>query len=154
MYGELTAITEPGRRFVALAEEHAADFATRAAEHDRDGTFPTENFQAMQESGFLAGPVPEEFGGLGVFSIHDMGVAMSRLARGDGSCAIAANMHLTSVHAQADCMPARRRVMMASASLITRSISSFTVGTSWMSPATMPHDQAPALTSPSFMTRG
>ena len=97
MYGELTAITEPGRRFVALAEEHAADFATRAAEHDRDGTFPTENFQAMQQSGFLAAPVPEEFGGLGLFSIHDIGVGLSRLARGDGSRAIAANMHLTSV---------------------------------------------------------
>ncbi len=97
MYGELTAITEPGRRFVALAEEHAADFATRAAEHDRDGTFPTENFEAMQQSGFLAAPVPEEFGGLGLFSIHDMGIGLSRLARGDGSCAIAANMHLTSV---------------------------------------------------------
>ena len=97
MYGELNAITEPGRRFVALAEEHAADFATRAAEHDREGTFPTENFEAMKQSGFLAAPVPEEFGGLGLFSIHDMGVGLSRLARGDGSCAIAANMHLTSV---------------------------------------------------------
>jgi alkylation response protein AidB-like acyl-CoA dehydrogenase len=97
MYGELTAITDAGRRFVALAEDHAADFATRAAEHDREGTFPVENFEAMKQSGFLAGPVPEEFGGLGLFSIHDMGVGLSRLARGDASTAIAANMHLTSV---------------------------------------------------------
>ena len=82
---------------MALAEEHAADFATRAAEHDREGSFPVENFEAMKKSGFLAGPVPEEFGGLGLFSIHDIGVALSRLARGDASTAIAANMHLTSV---------------------------------------------------------
>ena len=55
---------------------------------------------------------------------------------------------------QPDCMPASRRVMMASASAITRSMSSLTVGTSWISPATMPHDQAPAVTSPSCITRG
>ena len=97
MYGELTPTTEAGRRFVALAEEHAADFATRAADHDREGTFPTENFEAMKESGFLAAPAPEEFGGLGLCSIYDMGIGLSRLARGDASTAIAANMHLTSV---------------------------------------------------------
>ena len=97
MYGELTASTDAGRRFVSLAEEHAADFATRAAEHDRDGSFPVENFEAMKKSGFLAGPAPEEFGGLGLFSMYDMGVGLSRLARGDGSTAIAANMHLSSV---------------------------------------------------------
>lgn len=97
MYGELTPLTDPGRRFVALAEEHAADFATRAAGHDRDGSFPIENFEAMKKSGFLAAPAPEEFGGLGLFSYHDIGVGLSRLARGDASTAIAANMHLSSV---------------------------------------------------------
>jgi alkylation response protein AidB-like acyl-CoA dehydrogenase len=97
MYGELAAITDAGKRFVALAEEHAADFATRAAEHDRQGTFPFENVEAMKRSGFFAGPVPEEFGGLGLVSMHDMGVGLSRLARGDASTAIASNMHLTSV---------------------------------------------------------
>ena len=51
----------------------------------------------MKQSGFMAAPVPEEFGGLGLFSIHDLGVGLSRLARGDGSTAIAANMHLLSV---------------------------------------------------------
>jgi alkylation response protein AidB-like acyl-CoA dehydrogenase len=97
MYGELTPLTDAGRRFVALAEQHAADFATRAADHDRDGSFPVENFEAMKKSGFLAAPAPEEFGGLGLFSYHDIGLGLSRLARGDGSTAIAANMHLSSV---------------------------------------------------------
>jgi alkylation response protein AidB-like acyl-CoA dehydrogenase len=94
---ELQPISEPGRRFVALAEEHAADFATRAAQHDRDGTFPHENFDAMKQSGFLAAPVPAELGGLGLFSMHDMAVGISRLARGDGSTSIAVYMHLFSV---------------------------------------------------------
>ena len=42
----LQPLTQPGQRFVALAEQHAADFATRAVEHDRDGSFPFENIAA------------------------------------------------------------------------------------------------------------
>jgi alkylation response protein AidB-like acyl-CoA dehydrogenase len=94
MNTELQANTEPGRKFVALAEEHAADFATRADQHDREGSFPHENTEALQQSGFLAGPVPEEFGGMGVDCVHDLAVGMSRLARGCASTAIATNMHM------------------------------------------------------------
>lgn len=91
---ELLPVTEPGRRFVAIAEEHAAEFAARAERHDREGSFPFENFDDLRQSGFLAGMVPEEFGGLGVESLYDMMVAMSRLGRGDASTSIATNMHV------------------------------------------------------------
>ncbi len=94
---ELQARTGAGARMVELAEQHAADFATRAAEHDRDNTFVAENFELMKQSGLLAAAAPEEFGGLGVDSAHDITVAISRLARGCGSTAIAANMHIGSV---------------------------------------------------------
>jgi len=94
---ELQARTAPGARMVQLAEEHAADFATRAADHDVNNTFVAENFELMKQSGFLAAAAPEEFGGLGVDSAHDITVAISRLARGCGSSAIAANMHIGSV---------------------------------------------------------
>jgi hypothetical protein len=50
----LQALTQPGQRFTALAEQHAADFASRAAEHDRDGSFPFENIAALQRSGAMA----------------------------------------------------------------------------------------------------
>ncbi len=93
---ELKPVTEPGRRLVALAEEHAADFAMRADQHDRENSFPFENIEAMQKSGMMAACVPEEFGGLGVESVHDMALGIGRLARGDGSTAIAANMHISS----------------------------------------------------------
>jgi alkylation response protein AidB-like acyl-CoA dehydrogenase len=96
MEGELQPRTEPGKRFVALAEEHAADFATRAEQHDREGSFPHENVKAMQESGFLGAPAPVDYGGMGLESIYDTMIGMSRLARGDASTAIAANMHLAS----------------------------------------------------------
>ena len=91
----LAPLTDAGRWFVDLAEQHAAEVAVRADEHDRAGTFPREAFESMKESGFLTAPVPEEFGGRGLTSFHDLGVGLNRLARGDGSVAIAANMHLT-----------------------------------------------------------
>jgi alkylation response protein AidB-like acyl-CoA dehydrogenase len=91
---ELLPITEPGKNYVLLAEKHAADFALRAEYYDRDGKFPFENFEEMQKSGVMAGPVPREYGGLGVESLHDLMVGMNRLGRGDASTAIAANMHI------------------------------------------------------------
>lgn len=97
----LTAKTPAGRRYCALAEEHAADFATRANEHDRDGSFPFENFDAMKASGFTAGCVPEELGGLGVTSIHDMVVAITLLSQGDSSTAIGMCMHIIGTWAMA-----------------------------------------------------
>lgn len=90
----LTPHTAAGMRLVALAEQHAADFARRAEQHDREGSFPFENIAALQQSGVLAACVPEEFGGLGIESLYDTTVGINRLARGDGSTAIAANMHI------------------------------------------------------------
>jgi alkylation response protein AidB-like acyl-CoA dehydrogenase len=88
--------TAAGVRFVALAEQHATDFATRADQHDRDRSFPFENIAAMQRSGMMAGCVPVELGGLGVESLHDAILGINRLGRGDGSTAIATAMHLFS----------------------------------------------------------
>ena len=90
---ELTPRTEPGKRFVALAEAHAVDFATRADQHDREKSFPHENIDAMKQSRVLAACVPESLGGLGVESLHDYSLGISRLGRGCASTAIATNMH-------------------------------------------------------------
>ncbi len=94
---ELNARTEPGRRLVALAEELSERLAARAAEHDRDGSYPFEAIDALKTAGYFAAPVPVGLGGLGVSSAHDLVVASSRLARGDASVAIGVNMHLVAV---------------------------------------------------------
>jgi alkylation response protein AidB-like acyl-CoA dehydrogenase len=94
---ELTAHTDAGRRLVAIAEELSEKLAARAAEHDRDGTFPFEAIDALKAAGYFAAPVPVDLGGLGVSSAHDLVVASSRLARGDASVAIGVNMHLVAV---------------------------------------------------------
>jgi alkylation response protein AidB-like acyl-CoA dehydrogenase len=90
---DLTARTEPGARLVALAETLADDCATRAAVHDREATYPHASVNALREAGYFAAAVPAVHGGMGVASVHDLIVAASRLARGDASVAIGANMH-------------------------------------------------------------
>ena len=94
---ELAARTDAGARLVAVAEELSNELAARAAEHDRDGTYPFEAIGALKAAGYFAAPVPVELGGLGVSSAHDLVVSSSRLARGDASVAIGVNMHLVAV---------------------------------------------------------
>jgi alkylation response protein AidB-like acyl-CoA dehydrogenase len=94
---ELTAHTDAGGRLVAIAQRLAEEFASRAAEHDRDGSYPFEAIDALKAAGYFAAPVPVELGGLGVSSSHDLVVASSRLSRGDASVAIGVNMHLVAV---------------------------------------------------------
>ena len=94
---ELTARTKPGEGLVALAEKLADEIAPQAAAHDREGTFPFDSFAAVKQSGYLAAPIPEELGGLGVTSVHDVLVAASRLARGDAALTLGVNMHLVFV---------------------------------------------------------
>ena len=96
---ELTARTPAGADLVALAERLAEDLASRAAVHDRDGTYPHESIRSLRDAGYLVAPVPTELGGLGVSSVHDLVVASGRLARGDASVAIGVNMHLIAVMA-------------------------------------------------------
>jgi antitoxin (DNA-binding transcriptional repressor) of toxin-antitoxin stability system len=54
---ELTAMTEPGARLVALAERLAADLATRAGGHDRRASYPFESIDALLDAGYFAAPV-------------------------------------------------------------------------------------------------
>jgi alkylation response protein AidB-like acyl-CoA dehydrogenase len=91
---ELKPTTEAGEQFVRAAEGLQDDFVARADENDRTAAFPAQNFRAMQAAGVLSPFVPEELGGLGLNSVHDWIVGIARLARGDGSTAIAANMHI------------------------------------------------------------
>jgi alkylation response protein AidB-like acyl-CoA dehydrogenase len=94
---ELKARTEPGARLVALAETLANEIGPRAADHDRDASFPFDSFSAVKQSGYFAAPVPERLGGLGATSVHDLLVASSRLARGDAALTLGVNMHLVFV---------------------------------------------------------
>jgi hypothetical protein len=53
---ELTAHTAAGARLVTIAERLSHVLASRAAEHDRDGTFPFEAIDALKAAGYFASP--------------------------------------------------------------------------------------------------
>jgi len=90
---ELRARTPQGERFVALAEALADEFARCAGVYDRERRYPFRSFEALKRRGYFTAPIPEELGGLGVTSVHDVLIGQVRLARGDASLAIGVNMH-------------------------------------------------------------
>ena len=75
----------------------AADFATRSAEHDRDGSHPTENYEILRDEGFLALTVPKDLDGAG-HSFLDHTIAYEALGQGCPSTALAFNMHASVVN--------------------------------------------------------
>jgi alkylation response protein AidB-like acyl-CoA dehydrogenase len=89
-------LTPRERELVELAGSLADRFAERATEHDRDSTFPFQNYEEMREAGYLGLTVPEELGGRGA-SLHELILAQERLAMGDGSTALAVNMHVSPI---------------------------------------------------------
>ena len=70
-------------------------FAPRAAAHDRDATFPFDNYQDLRETGLLTICVPKAFGGLGAdFATYVMVAA--EIGRHCGATALSYNMHVSS----------------------------------------------------------
>jgi alkylation response protein AidB-like acyl-CoA dehydrogenase len=91
---ELLPLTDAGDRFVTLCQSHEQAFFTRASHHDGEASFLGESIAELVRSGVMAATVPAELGGTGVASMRDFIAGMNRMGRGDGSTAIAANMHL------------------------------------------------------------
>jgi alkylation response protein AidB-like acyl-CoA dehydrogenase len=69
--------------------------APRAAQHDRDASFPIENFRDMHQQGLLAICVPKDAGGAGAgFAAYCL--AAAELGRFCGATALSWNMHVCS----------------------------------------------------------
>ncbi len=79
--------------WIALATGLAAGFAERADRHDREASFPHENFEELREAGFLRLTVPRSRGGFEL-PLSQFVRVQEALAAGDGSTALALNMHL------------------------------------------------------------
>ncbi len=82
-----------GDAWVDRARTLARGFAERAARHDREGSFPIENFEELRAAGFYGLTVPARFGGAEASLATYLGV-LEELARADGSTALAFMMHL------------------------------------------------------------
>lgn len=91
---ELKPITEAGKLFVEATEKVIKKLQTRADKSDKSSSINKKNISDMLNAGVSTAFVPQALGGFGLTSIHDWIVGLSRLGQGDGSVAIAMNMHL------------------------------------------------------------
>ena len=89
-------ITEEQRRLQERCRSLAADFASRAAQHDREASHPLENYAALRDAGLYALNIPTELGGAGV-GLLGYSLAAEELAQGCASTALSFNMHLSIV---------------------------------------------------------
>ena len=89
-------VTPAQRELQHRARCLAADFATRAAQHDREASDPIENYAALRDAGFFGLNVPAELGGGGV-GLLGWSLAAEELAQGCASTALSFNMHLSVV---------------------------------------------------------
>ena len=87
-HGQVGLIARAGR----LGVER---FAARAAQHDRDASFPTENYNDLRDAGLLAVCVPQQNGGLGA-NYLTYSLAAAEVARSCGATALTWNMHVCS----------------------------------------------------------
>ena len=83
-------------RLQKVARQLAADFATRAAEHDRDGSPPKENYVALRDAGFYGLVVPKEYGGQEA-GLLGYTIAAEEIAQGCASTALSFNMHAATL---------------------------------------------------------
>ena len=96
MTNPIYPLTERQTRFVEMSKALAVKFNARAAQHDREGSFPFENFADLRASGYPAWVVPERYGGMGANLLEAVMIAET-LAQGDGSTALSAIMHLQTM---------------------------------------------------------
>jgi alkylation response protein AidB-like acyl-CoA dehydrogenase len=92
------SLTTDHLRIQALCRELAADFATRAAAHDRDASAPAENYVALRKAGLFGLTIPKELGGWGA-GLLGYAIAAEELAQGCASTALSFNMHCAAVAA-------------------------------------------------------
>ena len=89
-------LSEEQKRLVGLCREMAADFATRASDHDREASHPHENYDRLRAEGFLSHNIAKERGGGGA-GLFDHTLAYEALGEGCPATALAFNMHASMV---------------------------------------------------------
>jgi len=96
------------QELIALARRLAVErFAPRAEKHDREASFPFDDYDDLREAGLIALCVPERHGGLGA-SYETYCLVAEQLAYGNASTALTFNMHCLTMLMMgevADAMP-------------------------------------------------
>jgi alkylation response protein AidB-like acyl-CoA dehydrogenase len=92
-------MTQPGQRqsLIDTARQLGREkFLPRAARHDRDAAFPTENYDDLRDAGFLGLVIPERYGGLGA-DYETYALVSAELGRWCGATALTFNMHTATM---------------------------------------------------------
>lgn len=96
------------RELIGLARRLAVErFAPRAEKHDREASFPFDDYDDLREAGLIALCVPERYGGLGA-TYETYCLVAEQLAYGNASTALTFNMHCLTMLMMgevADAMP-------------------------------------------------
>ncbi|MGV9249508.1 acyl-CoA dehydrogenase family protein [Streptomyces sp. NPDC003710] len=87
--------TPEGRELLEIIAGQLPNIEAAAARHDREGSFPAEILKSLIDAGVLRATVPRELGGLGLGSVHDVCLAVMRLAEADPSVALCLHMQLS-----------------------------------------------------------
>ncbi|HEX7983247.1 MAG TPA: acyl-CoA dehydrogenase family protein [Duganella sp.] len=77
--------------FAALLDSLSAEFGATAEQHDRDASFPHQNFERLHELGLLGLTVPRALGGLGA-NLAQTTRVVAAVARGEPSTALVLTM--------------------------------------------------------------
>jgi alkylation response protein AidB-like acyl-CoA dehydrogenase len=81
------------RELIALARRLARErFAPRAERHDREASFPFDDYADLRSEGLLGLCVPERYGGLGA-DFETYCLVAEQIAHGNASTALTFNMH-------------------------------------------------------------
>ena len=93
---------------ITIARQLALErFAPRAERHDREASFPFDDYANMRAAGLLGLCVPEQYGGLGA-DFETYCLVAEQLAKGNASTALTFNMHclvMLMMGPVADAMP-------------------------------------------------
>ncbi|MGE0873968.1 MAG: acyl-CoA dehydrogenase family protein [Burkholderiales bacterium] len=89
------ALSSRQRELIALAESLGPAFAARAERHDREASFPFENYADLRAAGLLGLCVPESHGGKGA-DLKTYALVSATLGRYCGATALTFNMHACS----------------------------------------------------------
>lgn len=90
------ALTPDQVKLLEVCRTLAGDFASRAADHDRDASSPLKDYAQLRDAGLYGLFVPKEYGGWGTGFV-DYVLAAEELAAGSASTALSFNMHCVAM---------------------------------------------------------
>jgi alkylation response protein AidB-like acyl-CoA dehydrogenase len=93
--GNPAALSAEQRDLIGRVAELGPRFAERAERHDREASFPFDNYADLRDAGLLGICVPKAHGGLGA-DFASYVLAAAELGRWCGATALSFNMHVSS----------------------------------------------------------